>query len=75
MKTKARTISEIRAEGFEALLERLGPSDALRFMQQFDAGRGDYTKERSQWLDNASLDELMNGIVKRRDNCAGGQNP
>lgn len=66
MSGKARTLPEIRHEGFQALLDRLGPADAIRFMQQYDPGHGDYTKERAAWLDNVSLEELMAGILKRR---------
>jgi hypothetical protein len=66
MKRNARSLPEIRDEGFEALMERLGPADALRFMHQYDAGRGDYTKERGSWLDGTSLDEIMGGISGRR---------
>jgi hypothetical protein len=36
----------------------LGYVDAVRFLKQFDNGNGDYTQERSQWLDNVSLDEI-----------------
>lgn len=49
MKPRRRTMSEIRAAGFEALLQHLEPADTMRFFQQFDLGRGDYSKERQQW--------------------------
>jgi len=34
----------------DALLKALGPVDTLRFLQMFDEGTGDYTKERKAWL-------------------------
>lgn len=37
---------EIRTVGMQALKEVLGPVGMVRFMQQFDLGYGDYTKER-----------------------------
>jgi hypothetical protein len=53
-----RTLEQIRMEGFTALLNTLGPVDAMRFLQQFSQGYGDYTKERHAWLDNKSWEEL-----------------
>ena len=53
-----RTLDEIRREGFEALRERLGRADMIRFLQQFETGRGDYAKERHEWVDRTSLDEI-----------------
>ena len=38
--------SEIRNLGYEALIESLGVVGMLRFLQQLDVGKGDYTKER-----------------------------
>ena len=37
---------EIRMVGMQALKEALGPVGMVRFMQQYDLGYGDYTKER-----------------------------
>jgi hypothetical protein len=37
---------EIRAEGWAALVERLGVSGAVRFLMEYDPGRGDYVEER-----------------------------
>ena len=45
---KAKTINEIRKDGLEILAKSLGPIGMVRFIQSFDLGRGDYTKERSQ---------------------------
>jgi hypothetical protein len=50
---------EIRHEGYEALVKALGVVGMLRFMQQFDNGRGNYTEERSQWLDKFSLEDIV----------------
>jgi hypothetical protein len=64
-KTDVRSTEEIRRLGIDALAEALGPVDAVRFMQSFDLGRGDYTKERSHVLD-LTLDEIFAGIEKRK---------
>jgi hypothetical protein len=42
------SLYEIRMEGWKALTERLGPAGAMRFMMQYDPGRGDYSKERHE---------------------------
>lgn len=63
---KPRTPPEIRAEGFRALVERLGLADALRFMHQYEPGQGDYTAERGQWLDNLTLDDIKTDVARLR---------
>jgi hypothetical protein len=39
-------IMQIRSIGFEALREALGTVGTVRFLQQYDLGYGDYTKEK-----------------------------
>lgn len=48
---------EIKMIGMQALREALGPVGVVRFIQQFDLGYGDYTKERQNEPD-VSLDEI-----------------
>ena len=69
-KTDVRSTEEIRRLGIDVLAEALGPVDAVRFMQSFDLGRGDYTKERSHVLD-LTLDEIFAGIEKKKKNDLG----
>ena len=45
-------LSELRQQGYQALIEALGVVGAIKFLQQLEIGDGDYTKERHQWLDN-----------------------
>lgn len=42
------TMREIRVAGLAALTQSLGVTGMIRFLQQFDSGEGDYTKERKQ---------------------------
>ena len=53
MSSKAdfRSTEEIRRIGTEILAEALEPMDAVRFLQSFDLGRGDYIKKRTHVLD------------------------
>jgi len=37
---------EIRKAGLQALAKALGPIGMVRFLQQYECGIGDYTKER-----------------------------
>ncbi len=41
---------ELRRQGFEALVAALGWVNAVRFIQQYESGQGDYTQERHQIL-------------------------
>ena len=64
----ALTLPEIRRIGIEVLIERLGPADALRFLEQFDPGHGDYTHDRHAWLDNLTVEEIAKSIKSHFDN-------
>ena len=66
MNTKVMTMNEIRRTGIQALTQNLGAIGMVRFLQQSDLGWGDYTKERSQWLGNPSLDEIAAEIKATR---------
>ena len=48
---------EIRNVGIKALQEALGPVGMVKFIQQYDIGYGDYTKEKQEQPD-ISLDEV-----------------
>jgi hypothetical protein len=52
------TLEDIRRRGLEALRQRLGRAGMIRFLQQFETGRGDYTQTRRDWVDRLSLDDL-----------------
>lgn len=58
---RMKTLHEIHTEEMNALLKTLGPIDMIRFIQMFDHGKGNYTKERKKWLSN-DLDEICNEI-------------
>ena len=54
-----RTLDEVRQEGLAALEERLGRADMIRFLQQFETGRGDYASERHAWVDGSTLNDVV----------------
>ena len=53
-----RTLDEVRQEGLEALEQRLGRADMIRFLQQLENGSGDYASARHEWVDSISLDDI-----------------
>ncbi|AFZ14594.1 hypothetical protein Cri9333_3784 [Crinalium epipsammum PCC 9333] len=61
------TQNEIVQKGYKALVDSLGVVNAIRFIQYFSPGKGDYTKERYQWLDDKSLDEVFREMEQFKD--------
>jgi hypothetical protein len=66
MTNKPLSLPELRREGIRALLDRLGPADTIRFLQQYDLGEGDYTQERDRLIKDLTLDEILRDIQERR---------
>ncbi len=62
MRTKTLSLQEIRTIGFDALLRELGPAGAIRFIQQYEMGQGDYSKDRHQWLDQYSVSDIVSQL-------------
>ena len=62
MNTETRPISEISRRATHILFREMGVVDTIRFLNQFSIGRGDYTKERENWLGNISLDDAISQI-------------
>jgi len=61
-----QTLDEIRREGLAALRSRLGRAGMIRFLQQFDMGRGDYAKDRHAWVDCVTMSDLRKAARKLR---------
>ncbi len=58
----AKTISEIKEIGWNALVERLGASGATLFILEYEKGYGDYTEERKRIFDKKPLEEIVKEI-------------
>ena len=56
------TDEQILELGFKALVDKLGPVGMVRFIHQFQAGTGDYTKERQQWVGTSDVETLAKQI-------------
>jgi hypothetical protein len=50
---------ELRKKGFSALVEALGWVNAVRFLQQYEKGQGDYTRERRTFLPDWDAETLI----------------
>ena len=68
-----RTLDEIRQQGLDALCKRLGRADMIRFLQQFEMGRGDYSRERHAWVDGLSLNEVENLVSSADESPPNGE--
>jgi hypothetical protein len=66
MSKTIRPLAQINQQAQEILIREMGIVDALRFLSQFRTGSGDYTKERGQWLDELSLEEIVSEIKRKR---------
>lgn len=58
------TQQEIIQKGYQALVDELGVVDAIRFIQHFSPGKGNYTEERHQWLDKMTPEEFFAQLEK-----------
>jgi hypothetical protein len=66
MTTETRPLIEINIQAINLLYKELGVVDAVRFLEQFTGGYGNYTQERQVLFANKSLDDIVGEIEKRR---------
>ena len=55
---------ELRSKGIKILTDELGAVDAARFLMQYDKGQGDYTRDRNEWLDDLTIDDIVKELNK-----------
>ena len=60
-----KTLHQDQQEGFDVLVDKLGPADAIRFLQIYDMGNGDWTKDRKKYLET-DPDKIVKNIMERR---------
>ena len=66
MNIQAMTPQQIREAGMKALSRELGVVGMIRFMQQFELGADDYSKDRHQWLDQYSVDDIAHMVREKK---------
>jgi len=64
MRAKMMTPSQLQARGIKALVRELEVTGMVRFLQQFETGAGDYTRERHKWLKGMSVENIVAEIKK-----------
>jgi hypothetical protein len=62
--TRRRSAAQLAADGFAALVEKLGMAEAVRYVQLYHPGAGDYARERHEWLDDVSHDQVVNLMAR-----------
>jgi hypothetical protein len=58
----AMTAEQIRESGLTALKRELGAVGMVRFLQQFETGKGDYSTERSALLGVETVQSLAHQL-------------
>ncbi|OIP22235.1 hypothetical protein AUK22_10750 [bacterium CG2_30_54_10] len=66
MKLRSISNEEIRQTGLKALLRDLGPDGLIRFLQQFGAGSGDYTRDRHLLFPDGDIDSLFKEVQSEK---------
>ena len=65
MITEVKPLVEINRQAIRLLYQELGVVNAVRFLRQFTAGFGDYTRERELLFGTKPLEEIVGEIEKR----------
>lgn len=66
MSTQTLNPGTLRELGLKALAKALGPVGMVRFLQQFETGAGDYTRERKSWQKDINVKTIVREIKDRR---------
>jgi hypothetical protein len=59
MNLAMKPLSEVTKRAVDVLSKEIGIADTVRFLNQFSAGYGDYTKERETLFEDLTLDEIL----------------
>jgi len=66
MNIQIMTPQQIRVAGMAALSRELGVVGMIRFMQQFEMGQDDYSKDRHQWLDQFNVADIAKLVQEKK---------
>ena len=64
MNQQQHTLYEINREAFSVLTKELGLSKTIRFLNQFNIGKGDYTKLKDEIFKGKTVQDIANDIGK-----------
>jgi hypothetical protein len=69
MSLHTKDLNIIRKAGIETLTKELGPVETAYFIRQFDMGKGDYTKERDELLEDiVTMDDFKENLKNLKGN-------
>ncbi len=71
MSIHIQPLSELTHRARSALIQELGVIDAMRFLNQFRAGNGDYTIEREALFQGESVKSIVADIKALRNAQSG----
>lgn len=71
MEIRKASPMQIRQLGIEALTQALGPVGMVRFLQQFDTGSGNYTRDRDELLGEPNIEDIFAQIKERQQQSEG----
>jgi len=64
MPLKELTPAEVRRADWEALREKLGPASAIKFILDYDRGRGNYSKLRKKIFEGKTVRDIVQDMEK-----------
>lgn len=70
MNALIQPLTEVSQRARQVLIQELGVTDAMRFLNQFQVGNGDYTLERQQLFKDDSVKSITAAIRAQRANQA-----
>jgi hypothetical protein len=62
MQIREMSDQEFQRHALSILQRELGAEGFARFLRLYRSGRGDYTKERDQWVKGVTIDEIVEQI-------------
>lgn len=68
VKNETFTLEQIRVRGLEALAKQLGPVGAVRFLQLYHHGSGDYSRERHKLFTGTTARGIFERIRANKSN-------
>jgi hypothetical protein len=71
MSIHIQPMSELTQRARNALIQELGVIDAMRFLNQFRAGNGDYTSEREMLFKGETVKSIVADIKASRSGETG----
>ncbi len=58
-----QTDAQLQDQAFQLLSRELGVANFIRFIQHYERGSGDYTRDREDWQSTYTVESLANAIT------------